>query len=133
MLWGMLVLGVKLLAITYAAVDSVRSRYWVGIGALAVTLYLVAALASAVLPSPMTLPPGALLREYWWALLMVMPVLSAIPMWGAWRLKRDMPSDEPRAIALERAAFGFLANLLLDTAALVLLGAGALLMSSSDV
>lgn len=118
---------VKLVALAYATLHSVRARYGVGVAAVGVMAYVaVAALAAA---AGIWMPFGDALRTHWWLSLGLMPPLSFTSMALAWRQRRALPAIDPRSERLDRAALAFLANGLLDAGLLVLVAAGALLMA----
>jgi hypothetical protein len=99
----------------------VRARFWPGLGALATALYLTLSRLSSVVPPYPGLPLKDTLEEIWWLYPCALLALSFGPMMFAFRKLRDMREDEPRYQRLERAAFAFLANTLLDAAVLVII------------
>jgi hypothetical protein len=59
------------------------------------------------------------LARMWWLYPVAMILLSLGPMIFAFRAARDQRDDDPQLQLLERTAFAFLANVLLDTAIFV--------------
>lgn len=122
---------IKLLALAYAAYDSIRARYWPGIGALVSMLYITLARLSSLVPPYPALPLKDTLEEVWWLYPCALFALSFGPMLFAFRKLRDLREDDPRHKKMERVAFAFLANTLLDAAVLVII-AFVLVMLARD-
>ncbi len=120
-------LSIKLAALAFAGYESVRARFFAGIGALVSLVYLtLARLASALPPYP-ALPLRDALQETWWLFPVAAFLLSLGPMTFAFRAARDLREDDPRHRVLERAGFAFLANVPLDVGVLVIVAVGLLL------
>lgn len=122
-----ILLVVKLAALAYAGYDSLRARFYAGLGALATLAYLTLARLASVLPPYPSLPLRDALAETWWMYPTAAFLLSLGPMIFAFGAARELREDDPRHRRLERAAFAFLANVLLDVAVLVVVSVGVLL------
>jgi hypothetical protein len=122
-----ILLLIKVLALGFAGYDSVRGRFWPGVGALVSALYLTAARLAGVLPPHPYLPMKDALERTWWLYPCAVFFLSLGPMLFAFRTASRLPSEDPRHRHLERAGFAFLANVLLDAAVLVIVAVAMLL------
>ena len=132
MLWGLFVVVVKFATLGFAGLDSTRARFWQGLVAIGLMLYVVVAFALGLMDSSLVLPLGDQLRQRWWLTFVLLPPFSFAAMALALRARRTLATDDPRYEPLDRAALGFLANGLFDTAILILGLALEYLMSRSD-
>lgn len=116
----------KLAALAFASYESIRARFWPGIGAIVTMAYLTAARLASVLPPHPQLPLRRALEETWWIYPCALVALSIGPMMFAFLKQRALHEDDDRHKKLERVAFAFLANVLLDVAVLVIVVASLL-------
>lgn len=125
------VLGVavclKLALLALALYASVRARFYAGLGASASASYLTLARGAALLE--FRLPLTDVLVETWWLFPVAVLALSLGPMIFAFRAAGTLPEDDPRHAPIDRAAFAFLANVILDAALLVLVAVGLVLIA----
>ncbi len=126
MIW---VVVVSLVALCFAAYDSIRARYYPGIGAVVSLAYVTLARLASLLPPYPGMPLRDALAEIWWLYPVLFFALSFGPMVFAYLGARDLPADEPRREALTRVGLAFLANALLGAAVLVIVAVGLLLVA----
>lgn len=120
-------LALKVIAIGYAAVASIRGRFALGVVAVVTLLYLTAARGLSLIPPYVNLPASELLGATWWLYPMSIASLSAAATIVAFKKADGERDATPTHEHLERAAMAFLGNTILDVSMLLLLGAGYLL------
>ena len=121
-----IVLLLMLGALVYAGYESIRARFFAGIGALLTLLYLTVARLASEVPLPnMPLRDG--LASTWWLYPALALCLAVGPTFFARRIARELPA--PRNTAIGRAGVAFGVALVFDIALLVWGGAAAVLGS----
>jgi hypothetical protein len=123
------VLVVKVMLLAYAGYTTVRARFYPGIGALATMLYLTTAHLLGALPDGPKIPLAEALAETWWIYPCAALALSFGPMVFAFYRTHLLREDDPKHAQMESVAFAFLANVLLDTAVLVIIAVALLLVA----
>ncbi len=121
------ILALKLAALGFALVSSVRGRFWGGVFAVALLSYTAIAPLLASIPPYVELPLGPALKSVWWIVPTAAIVISVTAMGFAFRASSQQRDDELRQDHLQHAGFSFLGNLLVDLAALVIVGVGYVL------
>lgn len=119
----------KLVALAFAGYDSVRARFFAGVGAVVSLLYLTLARLASELPPYPAMPLRDSLQSTWWLFPVAAFLLALGPMTFAFGAARDLREDDPRHRMLERVGFAFLANVLIDAAVLVIVGIGLVLVA----
>lgn len=113
MVYAAIALIVKLVAVGFTVLDSVRARFVPGIAGLAVSSLLVAGGLVALAGGPL----ASLLRyvvDPPWMLPLLLAAISCPTTVLAFRSERAEPEISPRHEHLGRAAMGWLGNALLD-------------------
>lgn len=126
MIWAVVL---SLVALSYASYESIRARYYPGIGAVASLAYVSLARLASLLPPYPGMPLRDTLAEIWWLYPALFFALSFGPMVFAYLGARDLPEDDPRREPLARVGLAFLANVLLGAALLVIVAVGLLLVA----
>ena len=127
-----LVLAFKLAAISFAALASVRAKFLLGLGAVAAIIYCTLVRVLSLIPPHLNLPLSGILASGWWVYPVCMVVISTSATVVAFRNSNRESPTSPKKEQIEKSAFAFLGNMLLDVALLTIFGIAQLAVAADD-
>ena len=113
--------ALKLVALGFAFVASIRARFTLGVALVVVVLYATMATGLRSIPPHVELPFAQALASIWWLLPLGATTASVVGTVIAFRAVDGERERPVRHQHLERAGFAFLANAILDGCLLVVL------------
>lgn len=115
----MIFVVLKVTAVLFAFTSSWRARFRPGLAAVAALAYLTLAYGLSL---DLALPLGGAFADHWWLFPVSATSLSVAGLVAASRAAGAMPEGSSEHAVLQKAVGAFLANAVLDTAFLILVG-----------
>ena len=124
-------LMLEVVAIGVATVASLEARWWIGIGAVALMLYLAVAVGLSSIPPYVELPLGGALGSVWWLFPAATTLVSVSTTFMCFRTAGKEREGTRRHGLLERSSMAFLGNALLDLAMLLIVAVAHVVASDT--